>query len=242
MIRRLDDPDLVSRYQTAKPFPHIVLDDFVAPDRAQALASALPAFGDALAVGTSFDSPYEKLKVQVTDPAHFAPPVRALHERLSSPEFLAELSELTGIPDLLADPELSGGGIHETDSGGRLDVHVDFNFMPQRQWWRRLNLLLYLNDGWQRDWGGILELWNEDVSRCEVEVVPELNRCVIFTTGDYSYHGVTAVSSPPGRPRKSFSAYYYTATPPPGWRDEFHGTLFKARPGEAHRDFDGHTR
>ena len=37
-----------------------------------------------------------------------------------------------GIPNLLADDQLVGGGIHETGPRGHLDVHVDFNYIAER--------------------------------------------------------------------------------------------------------------
>ena len=39
--------------------------------------------------------------------------------------------------------------MHLTGPGGRLDVHVDFNFLPERKLHRRLNLLFYLNPVWE---------------------------------------------------------------------------------------------
>ena len=37
---------------------------------------------------------------------------------------------------------------------------------PEASWGRRLNLLLYLNEGWQEDWGGAVELWDPEVKVC----------------------------------------------------------------------------
>lgn len=232
MLRSLDFAALQQEFRSAKPFPHIVLDDFLAPERAAAVRDAFPAHAAAAAVGDSFETEFEHLKVQVTKRDLFPPPIRELHEFLASAEFLADLSKLTGIPRLLADPELHGGGIHTTDSGGKLDVHIDFNYVPSHGWWRRLNLLIFLNDDWQEDWGGLLELWDPEVERCEKALVPTMNRCAIFETSQTSWHGVTAVTSPSGIARKSISAYYYTRVPPPDFDDDFHGTVFRKRPSE----------
>src|SRR5262249_52450765 len=152
---------------------------------------------------------------QITDTKLFPEPVARLNDALASPEFLADLSYITGIPGLLADSALAGGGIHVTGPGGRLDVPVGFNYIEDRKLHRRLNLLLYLNPVWDEQWGGHIQLWDKDVSACEAAFVPALNRCVIFETSDLSFHGVTPVTSAAPYPRQSFATYYYTREAPP---------------------------
>jgi len=232
-VRPLDIPRLHGEFRAAQPFPHVVIDDFLEPTFAREVAAAYPTFERALQVGTRFETEFEHLKVQITEPDQFPAPVRAVFDDLAAPEFLATLSQVTGIDKLLADPDVNGGGIHQTASGGRLDVHVDFNFVPDRGVFRRLNLLLFLNPRWLDEWGGMLELWDASVTRCARSITPVLNRCVVFATSSTSYHGVTQVRTPGGEVRNSFSAYYYTAKAPPGFDDDFHGTVFRRRPGEA---------
>lgn len=78
---------------------------------------------------------------------------------LNGPEFRAWLSDVTGIPGLLADPELEGGGIHQIPTGGYLKIHTDFNWNKRLEMHRRVNVLLYLNEDWDEDWGGHIEFW-----------------------------------------------------------------------------------
>jgi Rps23 Pro-64 3,4-dihydroxylase Tpa1-like proline 4-hydroxylase len=158
--------------------------------------------------------------------------VRRLNDAIASPEFLADLEHITGIRSILADEQLVGGGMHLTGSGGRLDVHVDFNLIEERQLHRRLNILLYLNPTWDDSWGGQIELWDKDVKRCHRSSVPILNRCLIFETSDISYHGVARVIGPPDVVRRSFAAYYYTREAPAHWTGRWHDTVFRARPKE----------
>jgi hypothetical protein len=99
---------------------------------------------------------------------------------------------------------------------------------------RRINLLIYLNKDWKPEYGGNLELWDTGMSHKVAEYAPEFNRCVIFNTTDFSFHGnPVRVSCPPGRSRRSLAFYYYTNGRPAGEVSESHGTLFKNRPGEA---------
>jgi hypothetical protein len=129
------------------------------------------------------------------------------------------------------------GGTHITGPGGRLDVHVDFNYLENRRLHRRFNLLLYLNPSWEEQWGGHIQLRDKDVKNCRQAFAPALNRCVIFETSDISFHGVIPVTAAAPFPRISFATYYYTREPPPNWRGTVHSTIFKARPEERLRRY-----
>ena len=94
---------------------------------------------------------------------------------------------------------------------------------------RRVNLLIYLNDDWKDEYGGQLELWANDMSKCVQSVVPMFNRAAMFNTTSFSNHGnPNPINNPAGRSRKSIALYYYTAT----WDESkrSHTTQFRARP------------
>lgn len=223
---------LKSDIQDVKPFPHFCIDNFLNEDFANEIHNSFPSYEESKAMGKEFSAVNEKYKIQVTDSNKFPPAILNLHQLLASPEFVEAVSQMTGIPNLLADPDLMGGGIHETNSGGRLDVHVDFNFIEEKQWHRRVNILIYFNKDWQEEFGGYLDIWDKDVKQCYGAFAPVFNRACGFATSEISYHGVTPVLCPPGRMRKSFAVYYYTKEAPPGWDGLKHDTIFKARPDE----------
>jgi hypothetical protein len=233
----IDSAALRTRLRSAEPFRFIQIDSFLDDGFARAIAEAFPGFEQALDLGRSFSTVNEQRKVQITDSSRFPRPILELHELLASPAWLETLGGITEIADLIADPELVGGGIHETGPGGLLDVHVDFNYLAERDLYRRLNILLYFNPDWREEWGGNLELWDRDVRRCVHSISPVLNRCIIFETSPTSFHGVTALTCPLGTARKSFAAYYYTRQPPSGWRGEKHSTVFRARPNERFKGY-----
>jgi hypothetical protein len=228
----LDRERLKQEFASARPFPFIAIDGLLDPAFAEQVADAYPTFESAERLGFQFNFVNEQRKVQVTDPARFPEPVQRLHQALAEPEFLDDLSYITGIPKLLADEKLIGGGMHVTGPGGRLDVHVDFNLVKDRALHRRLNILVYLNREWKPEWGGELELWDREVRHREHAFVPRLNRCVVFETSDISFHGVRPLTCPPNVARQSFAAYYYTSEAPPRWDGTAHDTIFKARPNE----------
>jgi hypothetical protein len=232
LINPIDGNVLRQRVRSATPFPYVFIDDFLEERFAERVLTAFPSFDDALKMGRTFSAVNEKRKVQVTDPLRFDEPMAQLNQAISSPEFLKLLCHGFAIPDLLADDQLVGGGIHQTGPRGHLDVHIDFNYIPERDLHRRLNILIYFNKGWKDEWGGNIELWDEDVKICHHSFLPLFNRCVIFETSEISYHGVTAVRCPEGCSRKSFAAYYYTKEAPPHWSGAGHSTIFKARPHE----------
>jgi hypothetical protein len=133
-------------------------------------------------------------------------------------ERIPELEVAFGIPDLVM--ETIGGGYHCIEPGGYLQIHTDFNRSPRSGLYRRLNLLVYLNDGWN-DPGGHLELWDANPV---VDVAPEFNRTVVFQTSDHSWHGHPR---PTEQWRRSVAAYFFTEEPPPGYRDD-HSTVWHA--------------
>lgn len=232
MIKPIDRDALRERVRAAQPFPFFAIDGFLDDAFADRVHDAFPSFEDAVKMGRSFAAVNERGKVQVTDASKFAEPVAALNRALAAPEFLDLLSYIFDIPDLLADDQLVGGGIHQTGPRGHLDVHVDFNYLDDRDLHRRLNILIYFNKDWRPEWGGNIELWDRGVKVCHHSFTPIFNRCVVFATSDISFHGVTAVKCPEGHSRKSFASYYYTRQAPAGWDGQQHSTLFRARPDE----------
>ena len=211
-------------YQTAEPFPHIVLDDLFGQAIVRMVAEEVAQMEmDAL---HKSDSEYE-VKLSTDDAALFGPWTSKLLYSLNSGPFLAFLEWLTGIDGLIADPHLRGGGVHIIRRGGKLGIHADFNHHKRLKVFRRLNLLLYLNREWDEAWGGHLELWNRDKTRCCRRLAPVFNRTVIFDTSNFSYHGhPEPLECPDDESRKSLALYYYTVGCPHEIDRDPHGTLF----------------
>src|SRR5215210_1660828 len=141
---------------------------------------------------------------------------------------LAAFLQPAEIEGLIPDPYFGGAGPHQILPGGFLKVHVDFNRHPLLQLDRRLNLLVYLKEDWEEAYGGHLELWDREMTRCERKILPVFNRTVVFSTTDFSFHGhPVPLSCPEGRSRKSVSFYYYTNGRPAEERSEPHDTIFR---------------
>jgi len=219
------------RYLAATPYPHIAIDNFLHPEILDAVARDFPSW-DSGQWGAMIDKDQRKFAANVV--SKMAPSVRRVLYFMNSREIVNFLEKLTGIEGLIPDPHYAGGGCHELRPGGFLKVHADFNWHGQMRLDRRINLLVYLNNDWQLEYGGNLELWDATMSHKVAEYAPLFNRCVIFNTTDNSYHGnPVPVSCPPDRSRRSLAFYYYTNGRPAGEVSQSHGTLFKYRPGEA---------
>jgi len=224
-------PSLAEAYQTADPFPHVVIDDFLDRDVFDALRGEFP--GEDADIWYKFRSGRENLKLQSQDLRGLPWGFKLLMSEVNGPDFVRFLQTMTGIDNLVPDPHLYGGGLHQTLPGGHLGMHIDYNFHNDWKLDRRLNAILYFNDDWDEEWGGHLELWDQKVERCVQKIAPVPNRLVVFSTSEISWHGHPApLATPPGVTRRSVALYYYSNGRPENERGEVHNTVFKERPGE----------
>ena len=215
------------RYASNVPFAHIVLDGIFDAEILRAIYAEFPSAAD---MAGRFSGEIEGGKFTETDWSKFGPVTQAFVAACNSGPFLHALTQLTGIEGLLADPYLAGGGQHQTGRGGRLKVHSDFNVHPSLALTRRLNMIVYLNEGWDPAWGGALELWDQEMTQAVAKAEPTLGKVVIFSTTDTSFHGLPdPLDCPEGTFRRSLAFYYFTAD---GNTPEPRSTLWKERPGE----------
>lgn len=219
---------LAEQYQSAAPFPHIVMDEFLPLEILRQVAADFPSSEDK----TFFDRDQERFKFQYQPHESSSGLIRNIFAELNSQAFLGFLEELTSIEGLLSDPYFEGGGLHETKRGGHLGVHADFNIHGRLKVERKLNLLIYLNEEWADDYGGQLELWDRQMKECMVRVEPLFGRAVIFSTALDSFHGhPDPLNCPPERSRRSIATYYYSAPEEGLAALPKRTTNFRARPG-----------
>jgi hypothetical protein len=223
--------ELRAQYAAADPFPHIVIDDFLPADALERVRREIPRPDDIRWI--EFDDARGK-KLASKAETQLGAATRFLLYQLNSSVFIEFLETLTGIRGLVPDPHFWGGGVHQIVRGGFLKIHSDFNRHPTLNLDRRLNLLLYLNRGWQEEWGGHLELWDRDMTECRKKILPIFGRCVIFSTTDFSNHGhPDPIDCPDRESRKSLALYYYSnGRPPEEIAGTHYSTPFRRRPGE----------
>ena len=225
--------ELRHRFSSASPFPHLVLDEFLEPDLLRRLYDEFPSFDEQRAANELGHIRGKAVQEQISA---ISPAYRELHQVIQTPEFLQAISEITGIDDLLFDPEYFGGGTHENLTGQELHYHVDFNYHPIRKWHRRLNLIIFLNHDWQREWGGSLQLHRNawlDEGNADVGVLPEYGRAISFETRERSWHGFEGITVAPDGSclsRRSIALYFYSETRPNDEVTAEHGTYYVGRP------------
>lgn len=192
-----------AKFGAAEPFPHVVIDGLWDDAWLDAVAAEFPGPADTRWI--TYPDPKEHGK-RCGARDCWGPETHRWFDYMHSIGASVALELATGIQPLT--PDTTGGGMHMTSEGGRLESHVDFNLHPDNaDFERRLNLLVFLNHDWQTGWGGTLYLGEHR----EIPVDPVFNRTVIFATSDQSWHGhpdpITG-----DHHRKSLAVYYYAPT------------------------------
>jgi hypothetical protein len=235
------EPDTLARmesyqgYRSATPYPHAIFDDLFDPEALRTILREWP--NDNLEQHN--DGTFVQKKQGTTWKTQFGPYTSRYFADLASPQLLVALEKLTGMWGLIPDPYLFGGGLHATAAGGKLAVHADFNKHFRFKLDRRLNMLVYLNEGWTEENSGWLELWDQQMQTCVQRVLPVFNRTVIFSTTRTSYHGQPeAIVGPPDLRRRSIALYFYSngradEGAPPDVSGQ-HTTLWQERPGRGY--------
>jgi len=226
-----DIRSLAQKFRGMRPFPHIVLDDFADTAKLNRALASIPSPGSTK-INKSRDYIFAKNKFEKANFKELSAEFLELYEDFVSDRFSALLLGITG-ERVFVDKQFFGGGVHQGGEGSFLDMHADFNYHPlHNNWFRNLNILLYLNKDWLPDHGGQLKLRHATTGE-SVEVEPLFNRCVLMFTREYTLHGYDKITFPQGRFRRSIAAYAYSLHEHPTesyrstrWQPES-GSIFK---------------
>lgn len=222
---------IAADYRANKPFPHLARDGWLIPEAGQTAAREFPIEANDHWIR------YRHVNENKASTHHwedFPPTIRAIIEEMNSPRFLALISRITGIEGLRADPNIEGGGMHQSWTGGFLNVHTDFTMhRDQPGWRRRCNLILYLNEGWDPAWGGALQLWDSRMKDQVKTVDCLLNRAVLFNTPRALHGFPDPLTCPSTQSRKSLQWYYYTVDQASGQQEDPTATTYFARPTDS---------
>jgi Rps23 Pro-64 3,4-dihydroxylase Tpa1-like proline 4-hydroxylase len=205
----------------AAPWPHVIIDNFLEPETAKRISAAFPPIGKMkarlarLLEARSYDARIEDEDRSIVD----------VFEALHSERFTKFVEIVTGVSDLDPDRALVGAGLHQGARGSYLRVHADHNTHPSDpSRFRRINVMVYLNEHWQANWNGDLELWDRGAVACRTRIEPIFNRCAILSVDDTAFHGYGPLRVPQHVTRKALAAYYYSNSAAEGQTLDAHPT------------------
>ena len=189
------------------PFPHIISNNFLPIDIVKKAEEEFINFNNLHNAG---GYRYGNLKYHFEDFEKMPQSIKKIITFFHSEEFIKLLEKKSNLSNVKPDWTLWGGGMHSSKTGGNLKVHSDFIYLRKKNTKRVLNLLLYLNSDWKKEWKGDLELWDKKMTKKEKELSPLINNVVIFRTDKDSNHGFPDnILCPKNVNRKSIAIYYY---------------------------------
>jgi Rps23 Pro-64 3,4-dihydroxylase Tpa1-like proline 4-hydroxylase len=214
------------RQEFASPYGtrtrHFCVDDLLLADVAAAVAAAFPQSAEGFFRRRSFrESKHTNANLRDL-PAILTEVTFALQ----APEVVKAIASITGIEDVEPDETLYAAGLSMMARNDFLNPHIDNSHNGSRTRYRRLNLLYYVTPDWELEFGGNLELWDDDVT-IPTTIHSRFNRLVVMETARETWHSVSPVRV--DKVRCCVSNYYFSASSPDG-HEYFHATEFSARP------------
>lgn len=176
----MDARTLLEAEWKTDPFRHAVIDNVWDDELLRQCRNEFPIYQDARWI--TYNDP-EEFGKKAGGVEMWGPKTREFFRQVRSAGFENLMEDFTGIEQLTSDDV--GGGMHMTGEGGRLEMHIDFNVHPTLPLERRINMLVFLNDEWDCEWGGCLYLGDQK----QITVEPVFNRTVVFECSDTSFHG-----------------------------------------------------
>lgn len=196
--------ELRLNYLTAKPFSYLIIDNFCDEDRLIQAYKAIPELENKSRDYVFANNKFEKSNYRVIHEGF-----DQLYSELNSERMNRFLSFVTN-EEVFVDPKNFGGGLHQGKKNSYLDMHLDFNYHPlNKDWYRNLNLLLYLNYNWKPEYGGHLKIKDLRSGQTKALEVP-FNRMIVQKTCGYTLHGYDMTSFPEGNYRTSIATYAYS--------------------------------
>ena len=202
-------------YQTAQPYPHLVIDNLFDPELLDRLRTEFPQAKNR--DWLVWDTKHE-LKTTSRGIKGLSLFTQLFCLWLNSQDFISTIESIVGKENLVGDPLFHGAGLHEMYRDGWLEMHADYTKHFSLPLVRQFNILIYLNRDWDTDWGGKLTLQDPRNPQNQVSYLPTFNRTIIFPTNSSTLHGVpNTLTCPLNRTRQLLSIYYWSPVPMPLW-------------------------
>jgi len=192
------------QYLSAKPFSYLVIDGLFDSEKLKELYSQIPEINTKSKDYMFANNKFEKSNYKILGPLF-----KEISEDIESEEMNEFLSYISA-KDVTVDTDNHGGGLHQGKQNSSLDMHLDFNYHPLKEfWYREMNLLLYLNKDWKEEYKGHLKLEDLRTGKKKEIGVP-FNRLIIQQCGPHTLHGYEKTNFPETNFRTSIATYAYT--------------------------------
>lgn len=205
--------DLTNRkkeFFTKKPFPYLILDDFLEKNYFDLLEEKISK-NNYFEEGKTFNSNLE-LNKSISLNTDIPEIISNITNVLNSVSWLEVLKSLTDIKTLkstkVGNTKLAN--YHEMGSDGFLGSHVDHSTDPETGQPHVLNIILYLSSEWKEIYGGATLLFNKNGREVKAKIPYKKNRAVIFLHTPFSFHGVERLKNNFNIKRKSLYVDYYS--------------------------------
>jgi Rps23 Pro-64 3,4-dihydroxylase Tpa1-like proline 4-hydroxylase len=230
IVERLnrDKDTLATEFRSPGRVRSFVVDDLLHEAAAREIYDAFPAPSAMMKRHSLRESKYFAAQIDEYN--------RLLGEILfafQEPNVARMMEYITGIDQLLPDPQLYAGGVSMMVKGSFLNPHLDNSHDAKQKRYRVLNSLYYVTPGWRDDYGGNLELWDQGPGRAQRTIVSRFNRLVLMATDRSSWHSVSPVVHDS---RRTCVSNYYFREQPLASGEYFHATSFRGRPDQPGRD------
>lgn len=203
-----DPTFLAESHSAGSPVPYTIIDNFLPDDIFKDVSFEVDFLQEHEWTVFSNSTSYRKECRNFTS----APRIQTLAHSFQSSKFLKWLEDITGVRKLLGDPHYRGGGVCKVPPGSLLGLHTDFNWNDQIQLTRKVNLILYMNSEWNKEWGGELEFWNLERTKCEISIEPRPNRLVFWNYDEHHLHGHPhPLNTPEDIHRQNLILFYYSS-------------------------------
>ena len=212
IINKYHPKDYAVDYSHGEPVPWFVFDDFLPENLLATIQDEIDMIP--LHLWSRFTRAGSMMKE--CNNLKFAPAIRDLALNLNSHEFVQWLEAMTGIDRIVPDPHLIGAGLMRCYAGDSLKLHTDFNWNEQLHLDRCLSMILYLSRDWQESWGGALEFWDFDRTRCIHKVLPKPNRLLVWNYDERLVHGhPQPLDCPDSASRDGLRMFYFKSNAVP---------------------------
>lgn len=219
-------------YINKDPFPYDSIDGLFSEEALDSILESFPALDDPIWDKRNDKGIQVKLRTNWKTELDIPPKILEVIQALQSGRFCRLLSEFTGIEGLMPDYWFGGGGLNQIMPNGELAIHVDGTWNDDIKMYRRVNVIVFLNKDWKDEYGGHLEFWDKDKTKCLDKIRPDYNTMALFNTSDLTQHGHPyPLTCPENMSRKSLILYYYTSARPENEivHDPIHRAIFTPR-------------